>query len=99
MKSLQQELQSRVSLRRNCIRETEAEILHLKSLPAEYGMGYAIRHYKNDLALFVKDQVVDKKLYALTLDYADAAKTLCAVVNSNYKMYAQLVEAGLEPNF
>jgi hypothetical protein len=59
MKTLQQRLQSRISTRRNEIREIEELISRYKEL----GFSYIAANFRQDLKTLVADQKLDKQLY------------------------------------
>lgn len=70
MKSIQQQLQSRISLRRNTIRHFEQEVettRHIISLIGTMGLPQLrnkLRGLRNDLHYMRGDQKLDKTLYA-----------------------------------
>jgi hypothetical protein len=63
MKSLQQRLQSRISVRRNCIRDVEDNIAMYKAAK----MMYKVQELNKRLAYMAEDQKLDKKLFAFGL--------------------------------
>jgi hypothetical protein len=69
MKTIRQRLQSRISLRRNTIRELEADLVCLKQY--KYHMNYikdAISDYKEEIAFLALDQKLDRQLYAMLIE-------------------------------
>lgn len=64
MKTIRQQLQSRISLRRNDIKMKEFMYSHMKS--AGYYEAAAI--YRRDANVLAKEQRLDKELYAMVLE-------------------------------
>lgn len=79
MKTLEQRLQSRISLRRNLITVVEAVRVEIKAqakntgLPYYYDQARLVRAELKELAI---DQKLDKELYATMLDHRDMLRAL-----------------------
>jgi hypothetical protein len=87
MKTLQQQLQSRISLRRNKIRHFEASIEMFKYCGC-YNEAKLFRDMVKNLA---KEQVLDKKLYAFILEAEYDIKTLDLMLDTMF-CSAEIIE-------
>lgn len=100
MKTLQRELQSRISLRRNCIRETENELSYSRELfrlTGNYRSLQQMLDAKEAIKILASDQVLDKKLYAMGLEQDSVIRATQAAVQISANLYLQLIDAGIEP--
>ena len=100
MKSLQRGLQSRISRRRNLIRELEDEVGYNKELFRLTNNERFLQQMldtKAEIKFIAADQVLDKKLYAMGLDQDDAIEAMRRAVQISANLYLQLIDAGIEP--
>jgi hypothetical protein len=88
MKSIRQQLQSRISLRRNTIRDIEAELLEVKRIayivkdsPLPF-YKQLVRSLKAELAFLRDDQKLDKILYVRLLRDGQAFRLYQAMVSA-----------------
>lgn len=100
MKTLQQRLQSRISLRRNCIRETEDEVVHnhyLFRLTNNRQFLGNMLDAKEAIRVLAADQKIDKELYAMGLEQDAVIRATQRAVQISANLYLQLIDAGIEP--